>query len=141
MTWPEQAPKPAKALSASFSHAGHQDDRELGFEPIKHTARRLKAFWGTQGRWPRRKIAGTSGLVWAGASGAQEAPQAQAQKKARQASSRAGRSPQARGTWGVRGLFIPCRDEVFVLFHLERSEHRYALGCVIPAVDVVTRLI
>lgn len=62
-------------------------------------------------------------------------------KKARQASSRAGRSPQARGTWGVRGLFVPCRDEVFVLFHLERSEHRYALGCVIPAVDVVTRLI
>ena len=80
MTWPEQAPTPAKALSASFSHAGHQDDRELGLEPIKHTARRLKAFCGNWGRWPRRKIAGTSGLVWAGASGAQEAPQAQAQK-------------------------------------------------------------
>ena len=57
MTWPEQAPTPAKALSASFSHAGHQNDRELGLEPIKHTARRLKAFWSTQGRWPRRKIA------------------------------------------------------------------------------------
>ena len=46
-----------EALSASFSHAGHQDDRELGLEPIKHTARRLKAFCGNWGRWPRRKIA------------------------------------------------------------------------------------
>ena len=61
MTWPEQAPQPAKALSASFSHAGHQDDRELGLEPIKHTARRLKAFRGSWGRWPRRKIAETVG--------------------------------------------------------------------------------
>ena len=66
MTWPEQAPQPAKALSASFSHAGHQDDRELGFEPIKHTARRLKAFCGNWGRWPPRKIAGARGPVWVG---------------------------------------------------------------------------
>ena len=104
MTWPEQAPTPAKALSASFSHTGHQDDRELGFEPIKHTARRLKAFWGTQGRWPRRKIAGTSGLVWAGASGAQEAPQAQAQKKP--ARPQAGRAAHPRqGGLGVCAVY------------------------------------
>jgi len=92
VTWPEQAPKPVKALSASFSHAERQDDRELGFEPIKHTARRLKAFCGNWGRWPPRKIAET---VWRG--------HPKAPKQAAAASKTGAKTPERR----KRPIFAP----------------------------------